>query len=107
MSVHKDFASLNINSVIYKTRLSKKFQARKNFKAVDPMIVTSFIPGTVIKLLVHEGDIVKRGQELLILDAMKMQNRLKSSTAGRVKKINSVPGKRVAKGEILLLLEKE
>jgi pyruvate carboxylase subunit B len=45
---------------------------------------------------------VEKGTELLVLDAMKMQNRLKSAVSGKVKKINVNKGDRVSRGEIII-----
>lgn len=96
---------LNINSSLYQTRLSDKFKERKPYEPSDPKIVLSFIPGTVLEIFVEEGQEVKKGENLLILDAMKMQNRLKCSMDGRIKSIKVKRGDRVPKGAVLLELE--
>lgn len=97
--------TLNINSTLYKTRLSRKFISRKQFRPEQPGLVTAFIPGTVVDILVKEGQQVKKGTELLILDAMKMQNRLKSPVGGLIKKILAKKGDRVSKGVLLIEIE--
>jgi len=102
MEETENLGVLNINSSLYKTRLSRKFINRKSFRRVNPKIIPSFIPGTVIDILVHEGQSVKRGDYLLILDAMKMQNKLMSHTEGTVKRIHVKKGDKVSKGKILL-----
>jgi biotin carboxyl carrier protein len=61
------------------------------------------MPGLVLQILVKEGDSVKKGDVLLILEAMKMENVLKAQGDGIVKKINSKQGERVEKGHILVL----
>jgi biotin carboxyl carrier protein len=96
---------LNINSSLYQTRLSKKFENRKPYKPADPKLVLSFIPGTVLDIFVTVGQEVKTGQELMILDAMKMQNKLKCSMDSRIKSIAVIKGARVSKGTLLLELE--
>jgi biotin carboxyl carrier protein len=96
---------LNIDTSLYKTRLSKKFENRKAYQPANPKIVVSFIPGVVLDILVKEGVQVKKGEELIILDAMKMQNRLKSSIGGIIKKISVTKGDKVSKGTVLLELE--
>ncbi len=96
---------LNINSSLYHTRLSDKFKDRKPYKPSDPKIVLSFIPGTVLEIFVEEGQKVKKGENLLILDAMKMQNRLKCIMDGRIKSIKVKIGDKVPKGAVLLELE--
>ena len=94
--------TLNVNSTLYTTRLSKKFLRRKPFRPVDPGLVASFIPGTIIDILVIEGQYVSKGTDLLILDAMKMQNSLKSPVEGFIRKIHVVKGDRVPKGVLLV-----
>ena len=101
----KDLSVLNINSTRYITRLSKKFLKRKNFKPADPKIILSFIPGTVLDILVKVGDDVKKNDDLMILDAMKMQNKLKSTADGRIKRILVNKGDKVSKGNVLLELK--
>ena len=96
---------LNINSELYKTRISSRFSNRKAYKPADPKLILSFIPGTIIDIMVKEGQFVKKGEELMILDAMKMKNMLKSSMDGKIKKITVVKGARVPKGIVLIELE--
>jgi biotin carboxyl carrier protein len=62
------------------------------------------MPGLVLKVLVEEGKEFKKGDNLLILEAMKMENILKAPADGKVKSIKIKPGDKVEKNEILLLL---
>lgn len=96
---------LNIDSTLYKTRLSKKYENRTPYKALDPGNILSFIPGTVLDILVGQGQKVKKGDGLMLLDAMKMQNQLKSPCDGVVKKIMVNKGDKVSKGTVLLILK--
>ncbi len=104
-NMEESFGKLNINTTIYKTRISKKFANRKLYKPADPKIILSFIPGTVLEISVVEGQKVKKGEVLMILDAMKMKNRLKSNMDGKVKSVSVKNGDRVSKGTVLLELE--
>ena len=56
-------------------------------------------------IFVKEGQNVKKGDDLMILDAMKMQNRLKCNIDGRVKTIKVSKGDKVSKGTVLVELE--
>ena len=96
---------LNIDTSLYKTRISSKFENRKPYQAANPRIIFSFIPGTVLDIMIKEGQIVNKGDDLMILDAMKMQNKLKCSMDGKVKKILVKKGDKVSKGVVLLELE--
>lgn len=54
--------------------------------------IASPMPGKVVKILVGEGDKVEKGQGLVIVEAMKMENEIRSPSAGVVKKINFKEG---------------
>lgn len=60
------------------------------------------MPGLVIRLAVNEGDLVKKGDNLVILEAMKMENVLKSPADGLVKSIHCQIGQAVEKNQVLL-----
>ena len=96
---------LNIDGSLYKTRISKKFRLRKPYEAADPRLILSFIAGTVLDILVKPGQIVKPGDDLMILDSMKMQNKLKCGIDGEIKFIPVKKGDKVSKGTVLLELE--
>jgi biotin carboxyl carrier protein len=105
MNKNDKLGFLNIDTSLYQTRISKKFQNRKPYKPVDPRIILSFIPGTVLRILIEPGQIVAKGDDLMILDAMKMQNKLKCNMDGKVKSIAVKRGDKVSKGTVLLELE--
>jgi biotin carboxyl carrier protein len=96
---------LNINDSLYTTRLSRKFKNRKVYKTPDPLIITSFIPGTVLDILVIPGQEVLKGDCLMILEAMKMQNHLKCHRDGKVKRVAVQKGDKVSKGTFLIEME--
>jgi biotin carboxyl carrier protein len=62
------------------------------------------MPGKVIRLLVREGDTVEAGQGLVVVEAMKMQNEMKSPKAGQVVKLSAHVGATVAAGEVLVVI---
>jgi pyruvate carboxylase subunit B len=105
MNEQENFGILNINTSLYKTRLSSRFVNRKPYKPDDPHIILSFIPGTVLDIMVEPGQEINPGDSLMILDAMKMQNQLKCKTKGRIKGIPVKKGDKVSKGSVLLELE--
>jgi biotin carboxyl carrier protein len=63
------------------------------------------MPGRVVRLLVGAGDEVAIRQGLVVVEAMKMENELRSPKAGRVKEINVTPGTSVEAGRVLLVIE--
>jgi len=64
--------------------------------------VSAPMPGTVLKVKVAVGETVKKGQVLLILEAMKMENEIVSPADGKVAILNVEAGKSVAAGEIMV-----
>jgi biotin carboxyl carrier protein len=96
---------LNIDTSLYKTRISKQFAKRKPYQPADPKLILSFIPGTVLEIMTSEGAAVKKGDNLMILDAMKMQNKLKCPMDGKVKTISVKKGDKVSKGTLLIELD--
>jgi pyruvate carboxylase len=63
------------------------------------------IPGTVAKIMVKEGDKVKAGQNLILLEAMKMETQIIAPVSGEVTFVNVTEGKQVKNGELLLKIE--
>ena len=63
------------------------------------------MPGKVVRVLVSEGDTVERDQGIVVIEAMKMQNEMKSPKAGRVVSLFAKEGSTVASGEILAVVE--
>jgi biotin carboxyl carrier protein len=70
-----------------------------------PIELTAPMPGLVIKVEVSEEERVERGQGLIIIEAMKMENELKATSPGRVVAVRVEPGQAVDKGETLLIIE--
>ena len=60
------------------------------------------MPGLVIAIPVGEGQPVEKGEVLLILESMKMQNELKSPHAGKISRVRVAPGERVEQKQTLL-----
>ena len=67
--------------------------------------VVAPMPGRVVRLLVATGDEVSARQPIVVVEAMKMENELRSSAAGRVRAIRAQPGEAVEKGAVLVELE--
>ena len=105
MSKNDKLGFLNIDTSLYQTRISNKFKNRKPYQPVNPRIIRSFIPGTVLDIFIEPGQNVAKGQDLMILDAMKMQNKLKCTMDGKVKLIVVKKGDKVSKGTVLLELK--
>ena len=58
-----------------------------------------------MRVLVSAGDAVEEGQGLIVVEAMKMQNEMKSSKAGRVAEVRTSANATVAAGDVLVVIE--
>ena len=67
--------------------------------------IKSPLPGVILEIKVKEGDTVKRGQTLMILEAMKMENDIKSDRDGKVTAINVSKGESILEGTDLIIIE--
>jgi len=63
------------------------------------------MPGMIVKYAVNNGDMVKQGDTLVVLEAMKMENALTAPCAGKVQGIKFASGDTVAKGAVLCVIE--
>lgn len=72
---------------------------------LDIKKLAAFIPGTIIDVKVKVGQQVKQGDILVILDAMKMHNRILAPINSTVKEVSVKPGDRVCRGFIMVVLE--
>ncbi len=103
-------SSLRVNGEAYMVNvLDERIQqlmkaSPEKFQKKD-MALKAVMPGLVIDIMVKEGDLVKTGDALLVLEAMKMQNELKTPQDGKVKQVIAQKGKTVNTGDTLLIIE--
>lgn len=64
--------------------------------------LTAPMPGVILQVAVKPGDVVKRGQEIAVLEAMKMQNSIKSNRDGSIAEVCVAPGQAVGHGDPLV-----
>jgi biotin carboxyl carrier protein len=75
------------------------------FGAEGKQLITSPMPGKIVKVFVKVGDEVQEGQGLAVVEAMKMENELKSPKAGRVTEVFAREGLAVENGARLMVVE--
>ncbi len=116
-------AKLEVNGTLYNVELHKKEQAAKTpilirsaltnpsnahkikkaksslFKVMAPL------PGNIMQIFVKEGDEVKKETELLVYEAMKMENKLLSEKEGVVKSVKIATGDTFLQGDLLIEIE--
>jgi biotin carboxyl carrier protein len=80
--------------------LQKRQSDQKSEQLMAPM------PGKIVEVLVEEGNEIKEGDAVLILEAMKMQNEISAQSNGKVKKVNVKAGDNVMKDDILIEMDK-
>ncbi len=97
--------TLSIDDTPYETLLTKKFINRKSYTPNNPNEVFAFIPGIIREIFVKKGQEVKKGDNLLILEAMKMKNLIRAPFDAKIKSVNVEIGKMVTKNQLLIELE--
>jgi len=124
-NVEDNVIELEVNGSTYEVEVDKAIQPAKTPKLVRSRVtppadakpeegtgmktpaapagkISSPLPGTVVKLFVREGDTVKVGQKLMVLEAMKMENNIDSDKDGKVTSIPVRPGQSVMEGDTLI-----
>jgi acetyl-CoA/propionyl-CoA carboxylase biotin carboxyl carrier protein len=67
--------------------------------------ITVPMQGTIVKVLVSEGDTVDIGQAVCVLEAMKMENNINSERSGTVTAVRVEPGQSVGAGDVVVVIE--
>ena len=84
---------------------SLKSRRSRHAGTEGPRPITAPMPGRVVRVLVAAGDTVEAHQGVVVIEAMKMQNELKSPKAGKVSQLRVEPGGAVAAGDVLAIIE--
>ncbi len=87
--------------------LLEQNKSRKKGRGDSPTEVTPPMPAVVIAVSVSEGDVVEKGQGVVVVSAMKMETTLFAPFNGKVTKVNVAEGDKVMPGDILVDIEKE
>lgn len=98
---HPLFKMMVVEGTKYRTLSTRKNEMRVKWEAPKLKELKSFIPGTIIKVAVKEGDMVQPGDLLMIFEAMKMQNKVLCPFPGVIKTINVKEGERIPKGFVI------
>ncbi|MFA6400977.1 MAG: biotin/lipoyl-containing protein [Salinivirgaceae bacterium] len=128
VSIEDNVADIEINGTLYKVEVDKTLQPTKTPKLVRSVSVPSTdihpsvaktsspaspkgagtikspLPGIVLEILVRQGDAVKIGQKLLVLEAMKMENNIEADKEGRIVSIEKHKGDSVMEGDVLIVI---
>lgn len=123
-----NIAEIEVNGSTYTVEVDKMTKAPKTPKLVRPAAVPSTdshpsvaktsspsapkgagsikspLPGVILDVFVREGDVVKMGQKLLMLEAMKMENNIEADKPGKVVSILKKQGDAVMEGDVLIVI---
>ncbi len=86
---------------------ARSLKSRRRIGSADsgPLRLTASMPGKVVRVLAKEGDILQAGKGIVVVEAMKMQNELRSPKEGTLKKMLAREGMNVNAGDVLAVLE--
>ncbi|XP_006638967.1 propionyl-CoA carboxylase alpha chain, mitochondrial isoform X1 [Lepisosteus oculatus] len=103
--------SLQYLGTVFKVRVLSKLAAELSRHMPEKVpedtssILRSPMPGTVVAVSVNPGDTVAEGQEICVIEAMKMQNSMTAAKTAKVKSVHCKPGETVGEGDLLVELE--
>ena len=104
----KKLANLGVNETLVSN--SEVYKVFRGYKPSGPnkggagALITQ-MPGKVVKLMFKEGDKVSKGETVLILEAMKMENEIKSGAEGIIKSVNVKEGQALEAGFLMVEIE--
>ena len=107
-AVAKNFLTKQKEARYMATHKGEQAQQTVDVQKEEPItgkVVEAPMPGNIFKILVKPGDVVSKGQNVLVLEAMKMENNITSDYAGKVKRILTQEGKSVTAGAKLIEIE--
>ena len=107
-AVAKTFLTKQKEARYQATHKEEQTQQKEEVQKEEPItgkVVEAPMPGNIFKILVKPGDTVSKGQSVLVLEAMKMENNITSDYAGKVKRILTQEGKSVTAGAKLIEIE--
>ena len=101
-------AEIKVNDHTYHLSAKNQYDVlleQLGFNTLDSAKVSELkapMPGLVLKIFVQEGDVIAKGENLFILEAMKMENIIKAPAVVTIKNIKIQPGDKVEKGQVLI-----
>lgn len=119
--IEENIAEVDVNGTIYEVEINSEIKTSKTPKLIRKPVekmpgegeirkkestgkhaVTAPLPGTIIKLNVAVGDVVTEGQNLLVMEAMKMENQVQTGKGGEVISIKVNVGDTVLQDDVLI-----
>ncbi len=117
--IEANIATIEVNGTLYEVELEREIETSKTPTVVRKVIsseaehiqkkdggattpVTAPLPGSIMSVRVKPGDIIKKGDILLIMEAMKMENNVLAEKEGVIERIHVNTGDAVLEGDILM-----
>ena len=102
-NIEGNIATVNVNGTEYQVEMEEAAPkpaaaGGAGYKMAAPL------PGTIMQIFVKQGDVVKKGDKLLMYEAMKMENNLLAETDGTITAINCRQGDNVLQGDTLIVI---
>ncbi len=121
-SFEYNIADIEVNGTPYKVEVHKEIKQTKTPHLIRPVVqkegsgkikkklsstypIKAPLPGNILKILKSAGDEVKKGETLMIMEAMKMENNILSEKDGAIKSVKVNVGDSVLQGDILVEIE--
>jgi glutaconyl-CoA/methylmalonyl-CoA decarboxylase subunit gamma len=119
IDIEGDVAKIEVNGTPYMVEIHSQKKQAKTPTLVRPVLrepqkdiakkeggpkitVKSPLPGIIVSIAVKEGDMVKKGQKLMVMEAMKMENDIKADADGEIISIKVGTGQSVLQDEVLI-----
>ncbi len=119
LDIDDNLAKIEVNGTPYMVEIHQQAKQQKTPTLVRPVLkephkniekkeassrlaVKSPLPGIILELAVKEGDMVKKGQKLAIMEAMKMENEIKAEKDGEIVSVKVSQGQSVLQDEVLI-----
>lgn len=105
-SVDPDALRVKLGSRLFNASIiDRKHRRTVEQRPVGPQQLTAPMPGKVVRVLLKRGDEVAAGQGVVVVEAMKMQNEIKSPKAGRILEVRVAEGENVNNKQVLAIVE--
>lgn len=102
---------IKVNRSIFSVTVQDKFDQLLKQMGIDVGAgkkvndIKAPMPGMVIQVMVEPGQTIKKGDAIVVLEAMKMENILKSPSDGVIKKVHVLKGDKVEKNQVMVFLD--
>ncbi|MFM2136282.1 MAG: hypothetical protein RL021_1682 [Bacteroidota bacterium] len=101
---------IKVDTAVFSLQVHDRFDALLREMGIDSSASQKIndlkapMPGLVLKVMVEEGQPIAKGDPILVLEAMKMENVIKAPADGKIKKVTVTTGDKVEKNQVMITL---